>query len=100
MKQIVIMMLLMGGAVGTQAQEKNSGNAHEKGYRVHAGGRWDDCSKSYRGAYYDCRPGVKPATTPAVAPVAAPATEVVAKPAPAAAPAYVHKQKAVQTASM
>lgn len=88
----------MGGAVGTQAQEKNSGNAHDKGYRVHAGGRWDDCSKSYRGAYYDCRPGVKPATVaPAAAPVAAPAAVVAKTPV---AQEYVHKPKAVQTASM
>ena len=85
MKQIVLMMMLIGGAVvGAEAQNGHRVNAYEKGYRVHAG-RWEDCNKSYRGAYYDCRPGARVAV-PVPAPVAvcapAPAPVVVYAPVP------------------
>ena len=58
MKQIVLLMLLIGGAVlGTQAQGRHGYNNHgyARGYRVHGGGHYE----SYRGAYYGCRPAAR-----------------------------------------
>ncbi|WPV65540.1 hypothetical protein [Chitinophaga sp. LS1] len=105
MKQIVIMMLLIGGTVvSAMAQNVHRGNSYERGYRVHAG-RWEDCSKSYRGAYYDCRPGVRvipaPAPVAVCAPAPAPAPVVVYAPAPAPAEVvYVKRPRVVVNASI
>ncbi|OMP77748.1 hypothetical protein [[Flexibacter] sp. ATCC 35208] len=101
MKQIVIMMLLIGGTVvSAMAQNVHRGNSYERGYRVHAG-RWEDCSKSYRGAYYDCRPGVRVIPAPAPVAVCAPAPVVVYAPAPAPAEVvYVKRPRVVVNASI
>jgi len=59
MKQIVLLLLLIGGGIlSTQAQGRRGhghDDCHRKNYRVHHG-RWDDCNRSYRGAYYSCAP--------------------------------------------
>lgn len=107
MKQIVLMMLLMGGAVvGAQAQNGHRGNGYERGYRVHAG-RWEDCNRSYRGAYYDCHPGRRVVMMPVPAPVAvcvpAPAPQVVYAPAPPPPPqeiVYVKRPRVVINANI
>ena len=104
MKQIVLMMLLIGGAVlGTQAQgrwghgHEGRGRGCERGYRVHAGGRWDDCNRSYRGAYYECRPGVRyVAPSPVIyAPAPAPVVVYAPAPPPPAPVVYVHHRPRV-----
>lgn len=108
MKQIVLMMLLMGGAVaGAQAQNGHRGYGYERGYRVHAG-RWEDCNKSYRGAYYDCRPGARvfvpvPAPVAVCAPAPVPAPVVVYAPAPPPPPqevVYVKRPRVVINANI
>jgi hypothetical protein len=76
MKQIVLLLLLIGGGIlSTQAQGRgrgydrdDRGRGHDKHYRVHRGGRWDDCNKHYRGAYYDCRPAAQVVYVPAPPP--------------------------------
>ena len=64
MKQIVLLLLLIGGGIlSTQAQERRGHGRYRdydedcrgRNYRVHHG-RWDDCNRDYRGAYYSCRP--------------------------------------------
>ncbi|MVT12167.1 hypothetical protein [Chitinophaga tropicalis] len=89
MKQIVLLLLLIGGGiVGAQAQHRGNGYGHDKHYRVHRGGNWDDCNRHYRGAYYNCRPAV-PVVYAQPAPViyAEPAPVVYAQPAPVYVPA-------------
>jgi hypothetical protein len=81
MKQIVLVLLLIGGGIlGAQAQGRR-GHGHDdhhgKRYRVHQG-RWDDCNRDYRGAYYGCRPA--PAQVVYVQP--APVVYVQAPPPP------------------
>lgn len=70
MKKIVLLLLLIGGTIlSTQAQRRDHGRGYgrdrdcgyrgrgyERSYRVHHGGRWEDCNRSYRGAYYNCAP--------------------------------------------
>lgn len=81
------MMLLMGGAVvSAQAQNGHRGYGYERGYRVHAG-RWEDCNRSYRGAYYDCHPGAR-VFVPAPVAVCAPRPVAVCAPAPAPVVVY------------
>lgn len=95
----------MGGAVvGAQAQNGHRGNGYERGYRVHAS-RWEDCNRSYRGAYYDCRPGARvvvPAPVAVYAP--APAPVVVYAPAPPPPPVqevvYVKRPRVVINANI
>jgi hypothetical protein len=85
MKQIVLVLLLIGGGIlGAQAQGKRGhgrGHGHDdyrgRNYRVHQG-RWDDCGRDYRGAYYSCRPA--PAQVVYVEP--APVVYVPAPPPP------------------
>lgn len=63
MKQIVLLLLLIGGGIfSAQAQHRGNGNGrgYDKHYRVHRGGHWNDCNRHYKGAYYDCRPVVAP----------------------------------------
>ncbi|MBW8687847.1 hypothetical protein [Chitinophaga rhizophila] len=80
MKQIVLVLLLIGGGIlGAQAQGKRGhgrNDCHPKKYRVHQG-RWDDCNRDYRGAYYGCRPAPAPAQVVYVQPA-----QVVYVPAP------------------
>ncbi|SFW76691.1 hypothetical protein [Chitinophaga sancti] len=105
MKQIVLMMMLIGGAVvGAEAQNGHRGNGYERGYRVHAG-RWEDCNKSYRGAYYDCRPGARvmvpvPAPVAVCAPAPAPVVVYAPAPPPAQEVVYVKRPRVVINANI
>jgi hypothetical protein len=90
MKQVIIaFMLICGTFITANAQD---------GYRMHGGhGHWG-YAQSYRGAYHDCRPGVRViAPAPvyyAPAPVVyAPAPRVVYAPAPPVV--YVHRPRVV-----
>lgn len=93
MKQIVLLLLLIGGGIlGAQAQGKRGhGHGHDgyrgKNYRVHHG-RWDDCNRDYRGAYYSCRPA--PAQVVYVEP--APVVYVPAPPPPPPPPRVVYQR--------
>ncbi len=96
----------MGGAVvSAQAQHGHRGNGYGygRGYRVHEG-RWEDCNRSYRGAYYDCRPGVRVVPVPApvvYAPVPAPVVYApVPPPPPPAEVVYVKRPRVVINANI
>lgn len=73
MKQIVLLVLLIGGGIfSAQAQGKRGhGHHHDhhvKNYRVHHA-HWDDCNRHYRGAYYSCPPAPAPVVYVQPAPV-------------------------------
>ncbi|PSL28920.1 hypothetical protein [Chitinophaga ginsengisoli] len=89
MKQIVLLLLLIGGGIlSAQAQKRGHGhyrdyeddNCRGRNYRVHHG-RWEDCNRDYyRGAYYSCRPAPPPPQVVYVEP--APVVYVPAPPPP------------------